>query len=202
MNSPRWLSEQEQATWRSWLEVSRVLPTVLEEGLHSRDQLNLTDYQVLVQLSESAEGQMRMTELSHSTHLSKSRLSHQVKRMEEAGLVARADCPDDRRGSFAQITERGLATIRAAAPGHVDDVRRFFVDRLTPEQIEVLGEALAAVADGLRGRCRAHIAKEEAAEAAAVDAAAEATGATAAAAAAVAGQSDVPAIPGMRTAVG
>ena len=166
MNNPRWLSDDEQATWRAWLEVMRVLPAVLEEGLHSRDKLNLTDYQVLVQLSESAEGRMRMTELSLSTHLSKSRLSHQVKRMEEAGLVARADCPDDRRGSFAEITEQGLATIRAAAPEHVEDVRRYLFDLLTPEQVEVLGEAMTAVAEGLRGGpCRKHIALVEAEDA-------------------------------------
>ncbi|HEV2638379.1 MAG TPA: MarR family transcriptional regulator [Actinocrinis sp.] len=192
MNDARWLSDEEQASWRAWIEVMRVLPTVLEEGLHSRDKLNLTDYQVLVQLSESAEGRMRMTELSHSTHLSKSRLSHQVKRMEEAGLVARADCPDDRRGSFAEITEHGLATIRAAAPEHVQDVRRFFLDRLTPEQIEILGVAMISVADGLRGRCRAHLAKEEAAEQAAASGEADA---------AIAVGPETAAVPGMRAAV-
>lgn len=161
MTSARWLDDREQAAWRSWLEVMRVLPTVLEEGLNSRDKLNLTDYQVLVQLSESSEGRLRMTELAVGTHLSKSRLSHQIRRMEEAGLVARADCPDDRRGSFAEITEQGRATLRAAAPGHVEDVRRYFIDRLTPEQVAVLGEALATVAEGLRNRCREQGAYDE-----------------------------------------
>jgi DNA-binding MarR family transcriptional regulator len=162
MDNPHWLNDDEQAAWRAWLEVMRVVPAVLEEGLHSRDNLNLTDYQVLVELSESAEGRMRMTELSLSTHLSKSRLSHQVRRMEEAGLVARADCTDDRRGSFAEITDKGLATISAAAPGHVEDVRRYFIDRLTPEQIAVLGQAMAVIAEGMRPQCRAHLAQDEA----------------------------------------
>ena len=153
MNDHRWLNDDEQAAWRAWLEVMRVAPAVLEEGLHSRDNLNLTDYQVLVQLSESAEGRLRMTELSQGTHLSKSRLSHQIRRMEEAGLVGRADCPDDRRGSFAEITEKGLAAIRSAAPEHVEDVRRIFFDRLTPEQIAVLGQAMIAIAEGMRPQC-------------------------------------------------
>lgn len=181
MDDPRWLNDEEQAAWRAWLEVMRVVPAVLEEGLHSRDNLNLTDYQVLVQLSESAEGRMRMTELSHSTHLSKSRLSHQIRRMEEAGLVGRADCPDDRRGSFAEITEKGLTTIRAAAPGHAEDVRRVFFDRLTAEQIAVLGQAMATIAEGMRPQCRAKMAQDEAeAAVAAAEAAAEAGMATAA----------------------
>lgn len=155
METPRWLSDEEQAAWRSWLEVMRVLPAALEEGLNQRDHLNLTDYQVLVELSETVEGRLRMAELATRTNLSKSRLSHQIRRMEAAGLIARVDCLDDRRGSFAQITKDGLAAIRAAAPGHVDDVRRYFFDQLTPEQTAVLGDVMAAIAKGLRDRATA-----------------------------------------------
>jgi DNA-binding MarR family transcriptional regulator len=152
METARWLDDEEQAAWRSWLEVMRILPATLEEGLNSRDQLNLTDYQVLVELSESDGGRLRMTELAARTHLSKSRLSHQIRRMETSGLITRADCSDDRRGSFAEITEHGHSVIKAAAPGHVEEVRRLFFDRLTPAQITVLAQAMSAIADGLRAR--------------------------------------------------
>src|SRR3982074_2238086 len=125
---PRWLNDTEQQTWRAWLEVMRLLPAKLEDRLHERHDLNLTDYQVLVELSESDEGRLRMTDLANRTSLSKSRLSHQIGRMEEAGLVERQDCPSDRRGAFAVITDHGWALLREAAPGHVADVRELFMD--------------------------------------------------------------------------
>jgi DNA-binding MarR family transcriptional regulator len=154
MDTPRWLTDEEQAAWRSWVEVMRLLPSALEDGLNSRDKLNLTDYQVLVELSESEEKRLRMTELAARTNLSKSRLSHQIRRMEERGLITRADCPDDRRGSFAELAPGGEAAIVAAAPGHVEDVRRLFFDQLTPAQVASLGQAMGAVAEVLRANPR------------------------------------------------
>lgn len=148
--APRWLTDAEQRTWRAWLEVMRLLPAQLEDRLHERHDLNLTDYQVLVELSESEEGRLRMTELSHRTSLSKSRLSHQIGRMEKAGLVERQDCPSDRRGAFAVITTAGWDLMRSAAPRHVDDVRELFIDLMTPEEVEVVGRAMGAIAKRLR----------------------------------------------------
>jgi DNA-binding MarR family transcriptional regulator len=147
---PRWLTDAEQHTWRAWLEVMRLLPAQLEDRLHDRHDLNLTDYQVLVELSESAEGRLRMTELANRTSLSKSRLSHQIGRMEKAGLVERQDCPSDRRGAFAVITEQGWELMRSAAPGHVEDVRELFIDLMSAEEIEVVGKAMGIIARKLR----------------------------------------------------
>jgi DNA-binding MarR family transcriptional regulator len=113
MSTTRWLNETEQTAWRAWLEVMRLLPNHLEDRLHERHDLTLTDYQVLVEVSESAEHRLRMTELSHRTQLSKSRLSHQIGRMEKAGLVTRSQCPTDRRGQWAELTERGWSVLRA-----------------------------------------------------------------------------------------
>ena len=149
MSTTRWLDETEQAAWRSWLEVMRLLPNHLEDRLHERHGLTLTDYQVLVEVSESAEHRLRMTELSHRTQLSKSRLSHQIGRMERAGLVVRTQCPDDRRGQWAELTEQGWNVLRAAAPEHVGDVRELFFDLFDPDQAAALGSALRAVADKL-----------------------------------------------------
>ncbi|MGH3415274.1 MAG: MarR family winged helix-turn-helix transcriptional regulator [Actinocrinis sp.] len=148
--APRWLDDAEQRTWRAWLEVMRLLPAQLEDRLHARHDLNLTDYQVLVELSESEEGRLRMTELSNRTSLSKSRLSHQIGRMEKGGLVERQDCPSDRRGSFAAITDQGWALLRSAAPAHVDDVRELFMDLMSPEEIAVVGSAMEIIAGKLR----------------------------------------------------
>ena len=148
--APRWLTDAEQRTWRAWLEVMRLLPAKLEDRLHERDSLNLTDYQVLVELSESAEGRLRMTELAHRTSLSKSRLSHQIGRMEKAGTVERQECPEDRRGAFAVITEHGWDVLRAAAPGHVEDVRELFIDLMSPQELAVVGQAMGLIAEKLR----------------------------------------------------
>jgi DNA-binding MarR family transcriptional regulator len=148
--APRWLSDAEQRTWRAWLEVMRLLPAKLEDRLHERHDLNLTDYQVLVELSESDEGRLRMTELSNRTSLSKSRLSHQIGRMEKAGLVERQECPSDRRGAFAAISDQGWALLREAAPGHVDDVRELFIDLMSPDEVAVVGQAMGIIAEKLR----------------------------------------------------
>ena len=149
MSTTRWLDETEQGAWRAWLEVMRLLPNHLEDRLHERHGLTLTDYQVLVEVSESEQRRLRMTELSHRTQLSKSRLSHQIGRMERAGLVVRTQCPEDRRGQWAELTEQGWAVLRAAAPGHVEDVRELFFDLLGNGQTEVFAVALRAIADKL-----------------------------------------------------
>jgi DNA-binding MarR family transcriptional regulator len=91
-----------------------------------------------------------MTELANRTSLSKSRLSHQIGRMEKTGLVERQDCPSDRRGAFAVITEQGWALMRAAAPRHVEDVRELFMDLMSPEEVAVVGHAMGIIAEKLR----------------------------------------------------
>jgi DNA-binding MarR family transcriptional regulator len=146
----RWLTENEQRLWRGWLAASMLLPERLNRDLQEQHGLTGTDYQVLVELSESPERRMRMSTLAERTQLSRSRLSHQIDRMSTAGLVNRQECAQDGRGMFAVLTEQGWETIVAAAPDHVESVRRHLVDRLTPEQFEAFGEACITVADALR----------------------------------------------------
>lgn len=146
----RWLTEEEQRLWRGWLAASMLLPERLNRDLQEQHGLTGTDYQVLVELSESPERRMRMSTLAEHTQLSRSRLSHQIDRMTRAGLVTRQECAHDGRGMFAVLTEQGWETIVAAAPDHVESVRRHLVDRLTPEQFAAFGEACITVADALR----------------------------------------------------
>ena len=146
----RWLSDEEQALWRGWLAASMLLPERLNRDLQEQHGLTGTDYQVLVELSESPERRMRMSTLAERTQLSRSRLSHQIDRMSKAGLVTRQECSQDGRGMFAVMTEQGWETIVAAAPDHVESVRRHLVDQLTPEQFEAFGQACISVADALR----------------------------------------------------
>lgn len=93
----RWLTDAEQCAWRTHLDVSRLLMHQLEKDLQPFGLTN-NDYEILVNLSESADHRMRMSDLATSTLQSKSRLSHQITRMETAGLVVRVNCESDRRG--------------------------------------------------------------------------------------------------------
>ncbi len=147
--SPRWLTADEQAAWRSYLRLAKMLMRQLDRDLHAFG-LTANDYEILVELSESPDHRLRMTELADLTAQSRSRLSHQVTRMEARGLVHRDACDGDKRGTFAVITQRGLAIIERVAPFHVESVRRHFIDRISPEQLAMLTEAYDPVLDTLR----------------------------------------------------
>jgi DNA-binding MarR family transcriptional regulator len=145
----RWLSNTEQRVWRTHLEVNKLLTYQLEKDLQPFG-LTINDYEILVNLSESEDQRMRMSDLAAATLQSKSRLSHQITRMENAGLVRREHCESDRRGLYAVLTGLGSETMRNVAPHHVESVRRHFIDLLPPEELEALRAALAPVADHLR----------------------------------------------------
>ncbi|MCX5385728.1 MarR family winged helix-turn-helix transcriptional regulator [Streptomyces sp. NBC_00083] len=145
-----WLSDDEQCAWRTYLDVNRMLTYQMEKDLQPFGLTN-NDYEILVNLSESADNRMRMSDLAAATLQSKSRLSHQITRMENAGLVRRENCESDRRGLFAVLTESGAATMEKVAPHHVASVRRHFIDLLSGEALADLRESLTPVAEHLRG---------------------------------------------------
>ncbi|MEZ0071735.1 MarR family winged helix-turn-helix transcriptional regulator [Planotetraspora sp. GP83] len=149
MEDPRWLSPQEQRAWRAHLAAHRLLSHQLDRELQEFG-LSLSDYEILVNLSESPEHRMRMSELADATIQSRSRLSHQISRMEAAGLVIREHCEDDRRGTFAVLTGYGWDTIRRVAPDHVASVRSHFIDLLTPAQVATVEEIYTQVVDHLQ----------------------------------------------------
>lgn len=141
---PRWLTGAEQRAWRAMLAGHKLLEHRLDRDLHGLG-LSLNDYEILVNLSESPERRMRMSDLATATIQSRSRLSHQISRMEAAGLVTRESCPYDRRGTYAVLTKHGWEVTQKAAPRHVAGVRRHFLDLLTPELIEALEKAYTPV---------------------------------------------------------
>lgn len=145
MTDPRWLDEGEARAWRGFLRMSWLLEAALARDLARRAQLSPADYYVLARLSETPEARLRMSDLAAGIQWSKSRLSHQIGRMEARGLVARVSCPSDARGTFAALTPAGRAAIEAAAPSHVETIRRHLLERLTPEQVEALAEISEAV---------------------------------------------------------
>jgi DNA-binding MarR family transcriptional regulator len=142
MSDGEWLSDDEQAVWRQWLETHAHLQTRLARRLTAESGLSLSDYEVLVLLSEEPEGRLRMATLAERLQWDRSRLSHHIRRMESRGLVARSECPDDGRGSFVGVTQTGRRTIEDAAPGHVRAVREYFIEPLGADGLEALARAL------------------------------------------------------------
>jgi DNA-binding MarR family transcriptional regulator len=148
----RWLSPDEQAVWRAFLDVSRLMMDQMNRQLSDESGMSLAEYEILVALSEAPERRLRMSELADRVVSSRSRITHTVGRMEERGLVQREACLDDGRGVLCALTDAGFAVLEAAAPGHVEGVRRAMFDPLTPVDVEALGRALATVREELRRR--------------------------------------------------
>ena len=161
MSETRWLNPAEARAWRALQSFGTPLATALNRQLMADSALSSADYQVLVVLSETPGGSMRAGELGRATGWEKSRLSHHIKRMEARRLVERQDCVTDGRGLLVAITDHGHTAIEDAAPGHVQAVRKFVIDILTPEQLEVLAEVGEAVGVSLTTEnCRAAAADE------------------------------------------
>jgi DNA-binding MarR family transcriptional regulator len=134
----RWLDEEEQRTWRAFLSTTQLLFDQLDRELQRDAKIPHAYYEILVRLSEAPERTLRMSQLADSTLSSRSRLSHAVSRLEESGWVQRRNCPTDRRGQLAVLTDEGFAALAAAAPTHVEGVRSHVFDPLTAEQVAQL----------------------------------------------------------------
>ena len=134
----RWLDAGEQAAWRAYLDGTRLLIQALDRQLSADADMSLTDYELLVRLSEAPHGILRMRDLADATISTRSGVTRAVTRAERAGWVRRVECEDDRRGMNAELTDAGRAKLAASAPGHVEAVRRHLIDLLTPEQVEQL----------------------------------------------------------------
>jgi DNA-binding MarR family transcriptional regulator len=148
VQSPRWLSEPEQRAWRAFLDALRMLPEALDDDLQRNSGMSLADYEVLVQLSEARDRALRMGELAAGALVSRSRLSHAIVRLEGVGWVERRVCPSDKRGKLCVLTDAGFAALEAAAPFHVEAVRRFVFDALGCDDAAELGR----LADAIRTR--------------------------------------------------
>jgi DNA-binding MarR family transcriptional regulator len=145
----RWLDEDEQQTWRAFLAVHRLVFDQLDRELQRDAQIPHGYYEILVRLSEAPDRALRMSALADRSQSSRSRLSHAVTRLEEAGWVRRESCPEDKRGQIARLTDDGFAALEAAAPGHVEGVRRHVFDPLTPDQVRALREISTTLVEAL-----------------------------------------------------
>ena len=131
-----WLSEEQQRIWRGYLTMASQLQTAMHRQLQQDCELSLSDYDVLVALSE--RGAQRVNELGEALGWEQSRVSHQLRRMRGRGLVNRHGNDDDRRGATVELTSDGQAALEAAAPGHAELVRSVVFDDVSPAQLRAL----------------------------------------------------------------
>jgi DNA-binding MarR family transcriptional regulator len=149
VDEPEWLDQREARVWRAVVGVQQRLFAELERQMVRDGGLSAAEFALLVPLSEAPDGVLRARELGRAVDWGRSRLSHQLARMEKRGLVLREECAEDARGSMVRITAAGRTVIVAAAPTHVAAVRRHFFDLLTDAELDVLGPALERVLDRL-----------------------------------------------------
>lgn len=146
---PRWLDEPQQHAWRALVIGSTLLMDRLDDDLRRSFNISLTEYEILVRLSERPGRSMRMAQLADALAHSRSRVTHTVDRMQRAGLIVRAATPEDGRGIVATMTDEGYALLEEAAPMHVEGVRSYLVDVAKPADFVALGRVMDAVTDEL-----------------------------------------------------
>ena len=142
-----WLTDEQQQIWRSYLAMAGRLQTAMHRQLQQDCELSLSDYDVLVALSE--RGPLRINELGEALAWEQSRLSHQLRRMRGRGLIVRNGSDDDRRGATVELTDSGRAALELAAPGHVELVRSAMFEGMSAAQLRAFGAVAATVADRL-----------------------------------------------------
>jgi DNA-binding MarR family transcriptional regulator len=139
------LTDTQQACWRAFVESSWALHTRLEDELRAATGLSMSDYHIMVVLSEAPQHRLRMGELASRLVFSPSRLTYQISSMVKRGLVRKHSCPDDGRGQEAVLTDAGMAALVAAAPLHLETVRDNFIDHLDADELAVIGRVFARI---------------------------------------------------------
>ncbi len=156
MTAPQWLDDDEMRLWRAFVEASVGMIQLLDSGLKSRAGFTFDDYEMLVFLSEAENRRLRMSDLSSRLLHSQSRVTQRIDRLVYRGWVERQKCVEDRRVTYAVLTEAGFKAIEGAAPDHVRDVRDHLLDFVRPEDIPVLTEVYERLLNHVReqrGEC-------------------------------------------------
>lgn len=150
MQSVPSLGSDERVAWRTFLQGANLLNETLDRSLHVHG-VSLSEYDILVGLSEATGRRLRMSALAQQVVQSRSRLTHTAARLERRGWVLRRPAPDDRRGVELVLTDAGYVATSALAPIHLASVRRHLLDHVSREQLQVMGEAMASVRAAILG---------------------------------------------------
>ncbi|WP_327262632.1 MarR family winged helix-turn-helix transcriptional regulator [Streptomyces sp. NBC_01232] len=149
---PRWLTESEQDAWYAWRRMFPLVNAEIARDLNQDSGLSEADYDVLSVLGSTDGHRMRISALAELMRWSRSRLSHQLTRMEQRGIVRREEVASDGRGAEVVLTTAGVTMITQAAPLHVESVRRHLIDILTPQQLHTLAEVGEVLRERLGAR--------------------------------------------------
>lgn len=152
VNDTPWLSAEQQAVWRSFLGGTTVLMDRLDRDLRTEFGLSMSEYEILVRLSEAPNRSIRMAELADALSHSRSRITHTISRLERDGIVTRFQCDSDGRGVTAMLTDSGFELLARAAHVHVRGVHDYLIDAATPDDLDALGRVMQAVVERLDGR--------------------------------------------------
>lgn len=150
MQNTPWLSADELVAWRTFLQGATLLNDTLDRDLQAHG-VSLSEYDILVGLSEATARRLRMSALAQQVVQSRSRLTHTAARLERRGWVQRRPAPDDRRGVELYLTDAGFVAVQALAPIHLASVRRHLLDHVTVGQLAVMAEAMASVRAAILG---------------------------------------------------
>lgn len=143
----RWLTETEQVAWRYFIDGVHRLLEHLDQSMQDNHGIPLTDFEILVHLSEAPGGRLRMAEIADHVLISRSRLTYRVDRLVEAGLVVRTKDEVDRRGLFAEITKKGTTLLEQAAATHVEDVQSHLMDHIGDDELQSFSDMWRSVVD-------------------------------------------------------
>jgi DNA-binding MarR family transcriptional regulator len=148
-NDSRWLTSEQQQAWRAYIMGTELLQHQLDRELREEHSISFSEYEILVRLSESEGGRMRMAILADAMSHSRSRVTHTIARMEGADLVVREASQADGRGVEAVMTAEGRRVLTAAAPTHVRGVREHLVDLASKTDFAALGRIFDEVSERL-----------------------------------------------------
>jgi DNA-binding MarR family transcriptional regulator len=146
------LNEEEQRAWRAFLYGSNRLMEYLDGNLQAKHALAITDFEILVFLSEAPDRRLRMSDIADQVLVSRSRLTYRVDRLVERGLVVRSEVAGDGRGTNAGLTAAGLELLENAASTHVEDVRNGLIDRISPGELEMFARIWESVSSQYSNR--------------------------------------------------
>jgi DNA-binding MarR family transcriptional regulator len=151
MTTPRWLTAEEERAWLTYVDFSTLLSDHLNRQLRRDAGVTHADYTLLAHLSSAPDHSLGMSELAERLRITRSRLTHAVNRLEEAGYVSRREDPENRRNLVTTLSDLGVRLLENAAPGHVEAVRHAVFDALTPQQVRQLAEIGDAITSALLG---------------------------------------------------
>lgn len=141
------VSAREWEVWRAFTNMRRQLDRAVEQRLQEDAGISRSEFEILLALWEAPEKRLRARDIAEIIDWEKSRISHQVTRMEGRGLVKRADCSDDLRGTWVMITDEGRNAVTGATRDHGETIRRVFFDVISEDEQDMLLEISRRVLD-------------------------------------------------------